>query len=253
MSLQTHVEEGRNEGKQTVCALMMDEMAIRKHVEYAEGKFHGYVDVGCGRVDDSLPVAKDALVLMVVSINSSWKIPVGYFLVDGLNGEERANLVTQCLHKLHDIGVCVVSLTCDGPSCHFSMMRALGASMTVENMRPSFPHPADPTRAVHVIFDVCHMLKLLRNAFADGCVLQSDNGKEIKWQYLEDLNKLQEAESLRLGNKLKMAHIQLRNQKMKVNLAAHVFSSSVVDALEYCNKELCLPQFRGCEFMNQYS
>lgn len=60
---------------------MMDKMAIRKHVEYAEGKFHGYVDVGCGKVDDSLPVAKDALVFMAVAINGSWNIPVAYFLM----------------------------------------------------------------------------------------------------------------------------------------------------------------------------
>lgn len=75
--------------------------------------------MGCGKVDDSLPVA----------INGSWKI----------------RTVMQCLHKLHEIGVRVVSLTCDGASCHFSMMQALGAKMTVENMRPSFPHPANQT------------------------------------------------------------------------------------------------------------
>jgi len=34
---------------------------------------------------------------------------------------------------------------------------------------------------------------------------------------------------------------------MKVNLVAQVFSSSVADALEFCNKELHLPQFHGSE------
>ena len=46
---------------------MIDEMAIRKHVEYSARKFHGYVDLGCGTVDDSLPPARDALVLMAVA------------------------------------------------------------------------------------------------------------------------------------------------------------------------------------------
>lgn len=96
-------------------------------------------------------------------------------------------------------------------------------------------------------FLTCHMMKLLRNAFADGRVFHTGSGKEIRWKYLEDLNKLQETEGLKLGNKLKMAHIQWRNQKMKVNLAAQVFSSSVADALEFCNKELHLPQFHGSE------
>ncbi|KAK7879527.1 hypothetical protein WMY93_033764 [Mugilogobius chulae] len=43
-----------------------------------------------------------------------------------------------------------------------------------------------------------------------------------------------------------MAHIKWAKQKMKVKLA-QAFSSSVADALEYCNKNLQLPQFRGCE------
>ena len=43
-----------------------------------------------------------------------------------------------------------------------------------------------------------------------------------------------------------MAHINWRQQKMKVHLAAQLFSSSVADALEYCEFKLNYPQFRGC-------
>ena len=42
--------------------------------------FLGYVDLGCDvNNDDSSPVAKNALVLMVVALNESWKVPCGYF------------------------------------------------------------------------------------------------------------------------------------------------------------------------------
>ncbi|KAJ8349455.1 hypothetical protein SKAU_G00245850 [Synaphobranchus kaupii] len=61
---------------------------------------------------------------------------------------------------------------------------------------------------------------------------QTRDGKKIRWQYIEELNKLQEDEGLRLGNKIRMAHIEWRKQKMKVNLATQVFSRSVADALE---------------------
>ncbi|KAK1907005.1 DNA transposase THAP9 [Dissostichus eleginoides] len=94
-AIKSCVDERKREGKETLC--VMDEVAIRKHVEYAAGKFHGYVDLGCGVVDDSLPPAKDALVLMVVAIDDSWKIPVAYFLIDGLTGEEHANIIKDCL------------------------------------------------------------------------------------------------------------------------------------------------------------
>lgn len=139
-----------------------------------------------------------------------------------------------------------MSLTCDGPSCHFAKLRALGADLNVNSMRPSFTNPADTSQVVHGVLDVCHMMKLLRNTLAEATSLQTTTGK-VKRQYIVELNKLQELEGLRLGNQLKMAHIGWKRQKMKVKPASQVFSSSVVDALEYCNKHLQLPQFKGCE------
>ena len=73
------------------------------------------------------------------------------------------------------------------------------------------------------------------------------DGGKILWQYLVDLHKLQNDEGLRLGNKSKKAHIQWKQQKMKVNLAAQSLSSSVADAIEYCATILKLPQFQGSE------
>jgi hypothetical protein len=98
-------------GETVLCSLMIDEMAIRKHVSYDGKKFRGYVDLGNdAEYDDSAPVAKDALVFMVVGINKTWKVPVVYFFIDGLIDKERANLVKVCIEKLHDVGVDVISL-----------------------------------------------------------------------------------------------------------------------------------------------
>ncbi|XP_037801972.1 uncharacterized protein LOC119596716 [Penaeus monodon] len=93
---------------------------------------------------------------------------------------------------------------------------------------------------------MCHMLKVVRNTLADGGILVDLNGEHIRWQYIVELHKLQACEDLRLGNKLKLTHIEWRQQKMKVNLAAQVFSSSVTDALQYCSHVLKLPQVSGC-------
>ena len=246
-ALTVHVEKKKRENKQVLCSLMLDEMAIRKHVSWNGKSFLGYVDLGCDvNDDDSSPVAKNALVLMVVALNESWKVPCGYFLVDSLTGKERANLVSQCIQRLYDIGVVVVSLTCDGPSCHFAMLVALGALLKIPDLFPYFPHPSDPTQKIYVLFDVCHMLKLVRNTLADKGVLKDGEGQCISWHFLVELHKLQEKEGLRLGNKVRAAHIHWEKQKMKVNLAAQVLSSSVADALEYCAKHLKLCQFEGC-------
>lgn len=65
---------------------------IRKKIESDGHKTYGYVDIGTMVEGDNLEGAREALVLMVVTLNAHWKIPVGYFMTNGLNGEEKANL-----------------------------------------------------------------------------------------------------------------------------------------------------------------
>ena len=243
----------KSKNENVLCSLMIDEMAIKKHVEWDGKQFRGFVDIGTGIEDDSTPVASEALVFMAVGLNKNWKIPLGYFLIVSMTGVERANLVNQCLLKLHDINVHPVSLTCDGPSCHFSMMSELGASIQdPNNMFPYFDHPANPSLKVYVLFDVCHMLKLTRNTLAQLGILRDMHGKAIKWSYIEDLHQLQQSEGLRLGNKLKSAHIIWEKQKMKVNLAAQTLSSSVADAIDFCRDDLQLDAFKGSEATVQF-
>ena len=75
----------KRDGQEVVCSLMLDEMSIRKHVEWDGKRYRGFADLGTGiNDDDSVPEATDALVFMAVSVNSSWKVPCGYFLVAGL-------------------------------------------------------------------------------------------------------------------------------------------------------------------------
>lgn len=200
-ALALKVEEAKHQGVSIVCSLMLDEMAVKKHVTWDGTRFRGYVDIGNeADDDDSLPIAKDALVFMVVALNASWKVPIAYFFIDGMSGAERANLITVAVKKLYDTGVNVVSLTCDGPSCHFTMMKALGAKIEVNDMQTHFMHPSDSSKRIHVIFDVCHMLKLVRNTLGQGGILTDEYGKKIRWQYITELEALQSKEGLRLKN-----------------------------------------------------
>ena len=89
------------------------------------------------------------------------------------------------------------------------------------------------------------MIKLVRNTWSDWKVLQHEDGDTIEWKYIVELSQLQEQEGLRLANKLQSAHVDWKPQKMKVNLAAQTLSSSVADALEFCEGN-GMPQFKGC-------
>ena len=164
-----------SEDKEVICSLMVDEMAIKKHIEWDGKRFVGYVDIGTGVDNDTAPVATEALVFLVVSLKGHWKVPVGYFFIEGLFGDERANLIKQCLLKLHDVGVRIPTVTCDGPSCNFAMLEALGADLQPPNVRPYFDHPADSSLKVYVVLEACHMLKLVRNAWGSyGIILDAE-------------------------------------------------------------------------------
>ena len=92
------------------------------------------------------------------------------------------------------------------------------------------------------------MLKLIRNTLGNsGTLVDGDGLREICWEYVTALHNLRQDEGLRLGNKLKQAHVKWWQQKMKVNLAAQTLSSSVADAIDYCRDNLKLPQFKGSE------
>ena len=198
-ALERKVEEAKKMNHKIVCALMLDEMAIKKNISWDGKRFCGYVDIGNDAPDDdSSPVAKDALVFMVVSVNASWKVPIAYFLIDGMNGCERANLVNVAIKKLSDVGVEVASLTCDGPSCHFSMVSTLGADLkNPSNLKTHFQHPLDSSKRVHIIFDICHMLKLVRNTLGAGGIIVDKDGNKIMWKYIEELESIQSNEGLR--------------------------------------------------------
>ncbi len=209
-ALSMKVKDATKSGDDVLCGLMIGEMAITKHLEWDGNKYVGFTDIwnGTDDGDDSSPLASEAFVFMAVSLNSNWKVPLGYFLIDGLSASERANLVKTCLLKLSDIGVKTVSLTCDGPSCNQSMIKLLGAKLDVDDLDPSFVHPADSNKKIHVVLDVCHMLKLVRNTLATQKIITDGNGGNIRWELIEELHKIQDEEGLRLGNKLRGAHIQ---------------------------------------------
>lgn len=228
-------------------ALMFDEMAIRQHLDYNSGKIIGYVDCGSNIQCDTTAIAREALVYCVVCINEGWKLPIAFFLINGISMEQKRNLTEQCLTALQETGMLIVSLTCDGLSSNLSMLQSLGCNFNSNsnNFQSWFKHPASDTN-VHVFLDPSHMIKLVRNTLGQIKELVNGDGNKIQWKYFEELHKLQENEGLHLGNKLRTKHLEYYKNKMKVKLATQLLSTSVSNAFEFCKNILMLPEFQDC-------
>lgn len=171
------------------CCLVIDGMAIRRHVDYnsSQGTFSGYVDLGSG--EDSTTEAKEALVFMLVGTTSGWKAPVAYFFTAGLSSASQHKLVHHLLEELEEIGFLVCAITMDGHFVNVAMASLLGARIDAEVMvQPYFSSPNG--HRVFIIFDTCHMVKLLRNALQAYSSFRSPAGR-ISWEYISSLHEAQ--------------------------------------------------------------
>lgn len=256
-ALEIKVQAMKKENKSLICSLIMDEMSIRRHIQWNGKRQVGYIDYGFPLEGDSLPEAKEALVFLITGVNCRWKIPIAYFLVSGLSAQQKAYLVKGCLTMLAKINVIITSLTFDGTATNRTMANILGAEIDdVRHLKTYFPHPVS-NQPIFIILDPCHMIKLIRNLLGDYGILFNGNGESIKWNYFTELVKLQESHDLHPAIKIRRRHLNYHKEKMKVKLAVQTFSDSVADALVYCNEDLKLTKFEGanatakfCRYIN---
>lgn len=130
IALNEIVKELRASGKTLYVALSFDEMAIRQHIQYLDHKkkFAGYINFGTQeKAGDPLPMAKNAIVIMLNALNMQLTLPVAYFFITTLISEEKAILIATILKTLTNIGVRVISLTSDGLSTNPVTYEMLGA------------------------------------------------------------------------------------------------------------------------------
>lgn len=225
------------------CALIFDSMAIRKETVWdnQHGKYTGNVDYG-GIIDvDFEMIATEALFFQIVSYTKPFKCPVAYFLINKCNAHLQTHVIKSILSSLFEIGINVRSLTSDGASANISTYDKLGAKIDMDNLIAFFKHPCDINLKVYCMLDICHMLKLARNAMAQKKI-ESPLG-EIKWSLLRELDNIQKKEQLSLANCLTSRHVNFKNKVMNVKLAAQTLSSGVADAIEYLDKVCNIKEF----------
>lgn len=237
--LRVKAADMKAKGQPLLGCLMMDEMAIRQQVTWNQQtkQLEGVVQNHSIRVINKVPLeqtiaAKEAFVFMVTGVQDSWKIPVAYFLINGLTAEEKSSIITTVLMTLHNAGVKIIAFTFDGTATNVATANALGCNIrsNLEPLKPFFRHPASE-HDVYVFLDTVHMLKLVRNTLHSQQVLISQNGL-VKWSYIEKLNRFQNTTGLKLAPKLSDRHVFFENSKMKVRLAVQVVSNSVAMALD---------------------
>ncbi|CAK1579044.1 unnamed protein product [Parnassius mnemosyne] len=225
---------------------MFGKIKIREEAEIIGKKHYGYVNVGNDLCGDEVEIAKEILVFMVVAVNGYWKLPIGFLPAKSFTASEKARLLKISLDLLKDANCNVIAITFDGIASNLNMMQYLGASVTTPPYKPYF------NRKYIMLFDPCHLIKLIRNYFGDHKVFYDNIGRKIEFKFVQQLHILQKNEGLHLANKLSARHINFRTQKMKVRLAAQLLSRSVAIAIDVCENDLHISEFENSSATVQF-
>lgn len=233
-SLQNLAQKRKAEGHQMLVSLAQDEVSIKRHIQWLhqEKKLSGFVTETTAKGE--FPVASDVLVFMATVLGANVSIPIAYYCVVKMDGVEKTALLHRVLNALFDIEVKVASITFDGLPANLSMCRNLGACFDVANPVPYIFHPVDKSK-IYIIFDPCHMFKLIRSTLGDFGVIHDTKLGNIDWQYFQRLVTYREKNGF-VTHRLNKHHILYHKNRMNVRLAAETFSNSVASSMDYLRK-----------------
>ena len=98
--IEEKVIQAKKDGKTYVFNMTVDELSIRKRVEWNGKEFVGFVDLGSeshlfaqSKADEMPAQATHCFVILLVCINGSFKMPIANYFIDALSGDEKGILV----------------------------------------------------------------------------------------------------------------------------------------------------------------
>lgn len=249
-SLKKLAEQLKADNKLIYVSINFDEMSIRRHVQWLNYKklFSGFINFGTTDFEnDPLPVATNALVVMLNGINVKVTLPIAYYFINSLIAEEKAIMIASILKTLTDIGIRVVNITADGLITNLAAFEILGADLHSENLVNYFINPSDGNK-VYIYLDAPHMIKLVRSCLGDKKTMTNRNNQAIEWKFIERLYRLKQSVNT---HKLTKRHIDFETSQMNVKIAVQTLSNSVAQSIKNMNAAGA-PQFAGSEATSDF-
>lgn len=227
------VHKMKVDGIEPICALVFDEMSIRKHLQWSRAKkqFLGQIDYGFRPDCSEVPIANNAIVFMLKGINFELCLPLAHYFINTLKAEEKAALLKVIITKITGYGVRLLSVTFDGLGTNIKTCKVLGANFRLNKLEPFFQINGDERR-IYVILDPSHMIKLARNLIGNKKVLIDEADLKIEWTFFESLEKMRAEKEFTHMHKLTKRHIDFKNVKMNVRIASQTLSDSVANSME---------------------
>ena len=80
---------------------------------------------------------------LAVGTCGHWKVPIAYFLINGITGIAQGELIKIAINKLYDAGIRYVAIIFYGHPTNKASLKYLGGSVDPNNLINKFQHPND--------------------------------------------------------------------------------------------------------------
>lgn len=250
--LKRKVEAKKLKGKKLLVSISFDEMHIKRFFQWCQSKkeLFGAPTFGIGNLNGygKLDIAaSQAIVFMANGIDQKFNLPFAYHFIRSLKSGERKALVEEILERVIATGATVTNITFDGYGANGTMCKQFGANLDFRNPQTFKPYFTMKNGArINIVYDACHVEKLIRNTIANRGVIIDENGKEVKWEYFQKLLLYNDKTNFNITHKLTKEHINFQNKKMKVILAVQTLSNSTANAMKLL-KEKGYLDFAGAD------
>lgn len=237
------------DGEKLIVSLLFDEIHIRKLIQYNRHThtLQGYSSVFNDKDEETsgIRVANQALVFVVNGVNDAFHLPIAYYLISSMDGQDKKNIIENIIEQLIDCDVILSSISFDGFRSNKKMCELFGAILDIDSLDFK-PYIIVKGQRIYIFFDACHMVKLIRNSLAAKGVIFNGDNSEIKWQYFVDLVNMQ-YRGFALTHNMTQTHINWKQIKMKVDIAVETLSERTAASMEFLMKK-GLPEFTGAEY-----
>lgn len=124
-------KNGKND-KNLLFSMVVGEMKLKPGIQFDEkGKVYGWTDLGWNTVDGSCDLAENVFFIILTGVNNDFRIPIGYFLIGKMTGEQIASLIRMSVELTTETNVRIVSLSFEQNSAYHSLTTSLGCEFNV--------------------------------------------------------------------------------------------------------------------------
>lgn len=95
-----------------------------------------------------------------------WKTPVGYFLINGIDADIQSRLVQTAIRLGEENNLRIRAVTADATNVNPATMMKLGVKYADDEISGLLNKDFTFGRDIYFLLDVCHLIKLARNALA---------------------------------------------------------------------------------------